>query len=138
MTPTHFTPGRLRRLVSSSLLTLPLLLAACATPGGFSPPSSAPEATRPVATVRGDSTTTAALAVTPTAQASGNAAMAPVPVLVPVDPLRPDVRLNLDDRSAQTDLWARVRQGFAMPDLDNELVHNREQWYAPAPTTCSA
>ena len=133
MTPTHFTPGRLRRLVSSSLLTLPLLLAACATPGGFSPPSSAPEATRPVATVRGDSTTTAALAVTPTAQASGNAAMAPVPVPVPVDPLRPDVRLNLDDRSAQTDLWARVRQGFAMPDLDNDLVHNREQWYATRP-----
>ena len=59
--------------------------------------------------------------------------MAPVPVPVPVDPLRPDVRLDLDDRSAQTDLWARVRRGFAMPDLDTELVRNREQWYATRP-----
>ena len=52
---------------------------------------------------------------------------------VPVDPLRPEVRLNLDDRSAQTDLWARVRRGFAMPDLDSDLVRNREQWYATRP-----
>ncbi len=52
---------------------------------------------------------------------------------VPVDPLRPDVRLDLNDRSAQTDLWARVRRGFAMPDLDSDLVRNREQWYATRP-----
>ena len=119
MTPTHFTPGRLKRLLSSGLLTLALLLAACATPGGFSSPSapaSASEATLPVDTVRADSTAATGPAVTPTARAPGDAAMLPVPV--PVDPLRPDVRLNLDDRSAQTDLWARVRQGFAMPDLD--------------------
>ena len=52
---------------------------------------------------------------------------------VPVDPLRPDVPLDLNDRSAQTDLWARVRSGFAMPDLDGDLVRNREQWYATRP-----
>lgn len=52
---------------------------------------------------------------------------------VPVDPLRPEVPLNLDDRSAQTDLWERVRRGFAMADLDGDLVHNREQWYASRP-----
>ena len=37
----------------------------------------------------------------------------------PVDPLRPEVRLDLDERAAQVDLWDRVRRGFAMPDLDN-------------------
>src|SRR5207245_9914083 len=33
----------------------------------------------------------------------------------------------------RTDLWARVRRGFAMPDLDSELVRDREQWYASRP-----
>ena len=31
------------------------------------------------------------------------------------------------------DLITRLRAGFAMPDLDNELVHEREQWYATRP-----
>lgn len=31
------------------------------------------------------------------------------------------------------DLWARIRLGFAMPNLENELVGNREQWYATRP-----
>ncbi len=31
------------------------------------------------------------------------------------------------------DLWERIRRGFAMPDLDNELVRDREQWYANRP-----
>ena len=31
------------------------------------------------------------------------------------------------------DLWDRIRRGYAMPDLDNELVHDREQWYATRP-----
>lgn len=32
-----------------------------------------------------------------------------------------------------TDLWERIRRGYAMPNLDNELVHDREQWYATRP-----
>jgi len=31
------------------------------------------------------------------------------------------------------DLWERIRRGFAMPDLQNELVADREQWYASRP-----
>jgi membrane-bound lytic murein transglycosylase D len=41
-------------------------------------------------------------------------------------------------RMARADLWQRVRKGFAMPDLDNDLVRKWEQWYASRPTTCSA
>ena len=41
--------------------------------------------------------------------------------------------IDLDDEAARTDLWVRVRRGFAMPDLDNDLVHEREQWYATRP-----
>ena len=28
------------------------------------------------------------------------------------------------------DLWERIRRGYAMPDLDNDLVRERERWYA--------
>lgn len=35
--------------------------------------------------------------------------------------------------SPPKDLWERIRRGYAMPDLDNGLVHDREQWYATRP-----
>ncbi len=54
-------------------------------------------------------------------------------VAAPVDPVRPGVSVNLDDATAQTDLWARVRRGFKMPDLDTGLVREREHWYASRP-----
>ena len=31
------------------------------------------------------------------------------------------------------DMWERIRRGFAMPDLDSDLVRNQEQWYAARP-----
>jgi len=66
---------------------------------------------------------------------------ATVPAAAPVFPKGP---LSQIDR-AQTasvavvqlqppsDLWERIRLGFAMPDLQNELVTDREQWYATRP-----
>ena len=51
----------------------------------------------------------------------------------PVDPLRPDEKIDFDAAAAQSDLWMRVRRGFAMPDLDGDLVRDREQWYASRP-----
>jgi membrane-bound lytic murein transglycosylase D len=30
-------------------------------------------------------------------------------------------------------LWERIRRGYGMPDLDNELVRDREQWYSSRP-----
>ena len=35
--------------------------------------------------------------------------------------------------SPPADLWERIRRGFAMPNLENDLVGNREQWYATRP-----
>ena len=52
---------------------------------------------------------------------------------VTTDPLRPGVRIDIEDRSARTDLWARVRNGFAIPDLETEIVSDRERWYATRP-----
>lgn len=31
------------------------------------------------------------------------------------------------------DLWERIRNGFGMPDLQTDLVRDREQWYASRP-----
>jgi len=35
--------------------------------------------------------------------------------------------------AAPTDLWDRMRRGFAMPDLDTDLVRQHERWHASRP-----
>ncbi|RYF34452.1 MAG: lytic transglycosylase, partial [Comamonadaceae bacterium] len=32
-----------------------------------------------------------------------------------------------------TDMWDRIRRGFKMPNLEGDLVRDREQWYASRP-----
>jgi len=32
-----------------------------------------------------------------------------------------------------TDLWERIRRGYAMPNLESNLVRDREQWYTNRP-----
>ena len=79
----------------------------------------------------------AASAVVPAVPAAAASAPAepegPAPTPAAVDPLRPDVPLDLDARAAQVDLWQRVRRGFVLSDLDGELVRNRERWYVERP-----
>ena len=126
---TAFAHGGLGRPPTHRALSLLLpliLLAGCAAPLGPAPPTAAP----PIETAQ----PAPPEAPPPQAAASEPARETEVAAApVAVDPLRPDMRLDLDDRAAQTDLWARVRRGFAMPDLDNERVRNREQWYATRP-----
>ena len=128
--------GRLGRLVATRLpmLLLPvLLIAGCATPTG-SPPSSPSSVAVPAASAASAPIAVVAAASAPAAAASAvDADTEAAPTPVPVDPLRPDVRLDLDDRSAQLDLWDRVRRGFSLPDLDNDLVRKGEQWYSSRP-----
>ncbi|MEP6873439.1 MAG: transglycosylase SLT domain-containing protein [Burkholderiales bacterium] len=130
MTSKHRGPGPLlTSRLSLCALLLPLLLAACATTGN--PTEQPPDSPVPAA-ASASPVASAAASASPAASAPAAAdEVATAPVAV--DPLRPEVRLDLDDRSAQTDLWARVRRGFAMPDLDSDLVRNREQWYATRP-----
>lgn len=35
--------------------------------------------------------------------------------------------------AAPADLWERIRRGYAMPDLESDLVRDREQWYSTRP-----
>ena len=50
-----------------------------------------------------------------------------------IDPLNPERSVDPSDRQSTADLWQRVRQGFAMPDLEGDLVRGREQFYADRP-----
>ncbi len=51
----------------------------------------------------------------------------------PTDPLRPDATINLSDATATQDLWARIRRGYALPELQSDLVADHERWYASRP-----
>ena len=46
-----------------------------------------------------------------------------------------DARLTLtpDALPPPTDLWQRIRNGFALPALDSSLIARHEQWYADRP-----
>ncbi len=78
---------------------------------------------------------------TTTAAAAGNkdgSIAASSSAQIPSGPLRPITAAKASSRevamlSAPADLWDRIRRGFAMPDLQNDLVTDREQWYASRP-----
>lgn len=40
---------------------------------------------------------------------------------------------NIAEVNVPVDLWERIRRGFAMPDLAQEQVNERERWYAERP-----
>ncbi|MFZ6674648.1 transglycosylase SLT domain-containing protein [Undibacterium sp. Xuan67W] len=40
------------------------------------------------------------------------------------------VELPLDTIAQETDLWNRIRSGYAIPDLDNQIVSNQLNWYS--------
>lgn len=126
--PLKFLTARCR----IGLLVMPLLLSACAThlpPATQDTPSvvAAPPPT-PTAVTEAPAPLAAEAANPPSTDEAADAAGAPT------DPLsESDALVDLANAAAQHDLWARIRKGFAMPDLDTPLVRNREQWYASRP-----
>ncbi len=75
-------------------------------------------------------TTTATMAATPPPPTP--TAPTPPQVLAPFQ--APIVKAKIDDLAEPpADIWVRIRQGFAMPDLENDLVKDREAWYAARP-----
>ncbi len=76
----------------------------------------------------------AAVFAAETAAAAASAAAAVAAETTPDAPVTSTVgRLDAAEDAVRTDLWVRVRGGFAMPDLDNDLVRKWEQWYATRP-----
>ena len=82
-----------------------------------------------------DISTTAENASTPataTVTAIPPTSTTPPQVLAPLK--APIVKAKIDDvTEPPADIWVRIRQGFAMPDLENDLVKDREVWYAARP-----
>ena len=110
-------PVTSRHWATALCVGLTLLLGACATAptttSGLTPPPQ--------------ETVTPSPAVKPTTSASEKSDSTRQES---VTPLKPRSQLGL---TPPTDVWERIRRGFAMPDLDNDLVRNREQWYSSRP-----
>jgi len=58
--------------------------------------------------------------------------------IIPRGPLQPISAAEAASRGVAraappADLWERIRRGFAMPNLDTDLVRQQEQWYASRP-----
>ncbi len=111
-------PDNSRRWLSTASTALLLFLSGCATTQ-LPEPAAAPS-TPPTATT------------------------APAPKSLPSYRLPSDIPLSTIGTADTTlpgvtsldtpaDLWDRIRRGFAMPDLQGELVQDREQWYATRP-----
>ncbi len=132
MNMNKLTPARFIRPSWALLLTA--LVSGCATtvpnqqtaspapkvgmPAGATP--TAPAAARLPASAPSSITAPVVAAAPPVAAMRG---------IQPIE-LKPQTVLGLKE---QTDIWDRIRRGFAMPDLDNELVRDREQWYSSKP-----
>lgn len=62
----------------------------------------------------------------------------PLPAVIPSGPLSAIESSDLSSPSVTAletppDLWARIRRGFKMPAIENDLVKRHEQWYASRP-----
>jgi len=119
----HLSPPR--QVLTLASLAAALLLGACATtaPDAGPPPAAAPlerEAAAPPPKTAD------------TAQQGFRQAESESMALLE-DSLNPGAKIDLNDAAAQADLWARIRRGFAMPELDNEGVRRAEAWYSARP-----
>ena len=52
--------------------------------------------------------------------------------LLPIMPAHASGRV-VTSLAPPADLWERIRRGYGMPDLQSDLVHDREQWYSSRP-----
>ncbi len=57
----------------------------------------------------------------------------PVDGNLPSDPVQ-DLVSNIDaNDNTQDDLWARIKNGYAMPDVESQYTATHEEWYASRP-----
>jgi membrane-bound lytic murein transglycosylase D len=107
-----------------ALLTAVLVLPACA---------QAPVVTLTPKLVRADDGTPLPASAAPNAALVHDNDDPASAVAPPIDPVRPDARVDLDDRSARIDLWQRIRNGFAIRDIDDRYVKQREKYFSSQP-----
>ena len=115
-------PARVRHLALSAVLAVTALATGCAS---LQAPESTP--TLPVT----EAPSARAPVAAPVVAAAAPAAQASAPVTLA--PLQPRTRLDPAQDAERSDLWGRVRSGYALPALQGELVAKWEQWYAGRP-----
>jgi membrane-bound lytic murein transglycosylase D len=108
-----------------------LWLAGCAAPPSL-PSSAAPP--KPPASSASAPVKPSEITLTP----PGISAPTLKPPVYPSGGLRPLSAAPVDAWAVHAlvppaDIWDRIRRGFAMPDLQGELVRDREQWYTTRP-----
>ena len=140
------SPQAWRCLRACACMAVAVLTGACASPIALSLPDEAAQRTARTestaaalaSAASAASANEAAIAVAAAAASAAGATPAPAAAAAvageaPVDPLRPEVAVDLSDRTAQIDLWQRVRNGFGIADLDDDFVRRREAYYARQP-----
>ena len=103
------------KLSHRAALTALLVLAGCATPPAPKPDAAVSELPVPMQVV-----------------------VPAGPPSIPSGPLQPitaseAASLGVAQLQPPADLWERIRRGFAMPDLESDLVRQQEQWYLQRP-----
>ena len=118
-----------RALMSTLALAATLVAGGCAN---LEPPIAAEAQTLPPPNATPNEMPTAAIDSAAVASAAAAAAplSEPLEELITVNPLQPRSRLDLAQDAERGDLWQRVRSGFTLADLNNDLVRKWEQWYA--------
>ena len=90
------------------------------------------ESTAAFATQTGRANAPAVQPLTAATLAPGQVPMLPGGALEPLAAYRAESR-SVALLTPPADLWERMRRGFGMPNLDSDLVRDREQWYAARP-----
>ncbi len=113
------------KLIHTACLAGLLWLTGCASTPGT--PASSPSAAPAPATPPSAATTPAPTPPPP-----------PHVAVIPRGPLQPIASAQASSAAvaateAPVELWDRIRRGFAMPNLDTELVRSHEQWYSSRP-----
>jgi membrane-bound lytic murein transglycosylase D len=120
-----------RAVVRVGIAAVALALSACSTPPTASPAAQAPGVGTPTEVSTQTPTPVPADKVAPQAAAASDP-IASLAAGQPIDDLRPEVKVNLDDKAAQEaarkDLWQRLRDGLVMSNLETDLVRQQEQW----------
>jgi membrane-bound lytic murein transglycosylase D len=78
------------------------------------------------------------VAAAPAAAPASAPAQPSAPAVIPSGPLAPITAAEAASRGVAqlkppADLWERIRRGFAMPNLEGDLVRQQEQWYVSRP-----
>ncbi|OYU45022.1 MAG: lytic transglycosylase [Burkholderiales bacterium PBB4] len=118
------------KIIELCLAGLLVCLTGCATVPGTPAPTGTDPGNATLPAVATDAATPAARRVAPPPRFATDAGAGPA--LSDITPQTAMAQV-VTPLAPPEDLWDRIRRGFAMPDLQSELVRDREQWYATRP-----